>query len=321
MADPQEGASAHEPKKRFAASIFTPERNRVPAKFARLVKEIEGILEREVWCLVQNGNGPFRDIDHSTFCGFREQAQKIPVGRPVALIVESPGGSAHFAYRIARLFQRRASEFCVIVPSYAKSAATILALGASELILGRDAELGPVDVQIFDSEREEYGSALDAVQSLERLNAFSMTALDQTVLLLLRRTGKRLDSILPHALSYVTKFVHPLLEKIDTLDYTKKSRELKVAEEYALRLMRHTYDDDAARRIASKLAREYPTHGFVIDDEEARALDDHNDPESFGLGIKAVNPPTPLLDAIDKMLPYLDKLTVIGRIEEAADEK
>src|SRR3954467_14174828 len=64
-------------------------------------------------------------------------------------------------------------------------------------------------------------------------------------------------------------FLRPLLEKIDTLDYTRKSRELKVAEEYAIRLMRPTYKAVKAKRVARQLVEKYPTHGFVIDSYEA----------------------------------------------------
>src|ERR1022692_2149925 len=60
-------------------------------------------------------------------------------------------------------------------------------------------------------------------------------------------------------------------EKIDTVDYTKKSRELKVAQEYAVRLMQKNYHQKEAKQIAAHLVEQYPTHGFVIDREEAES--------------------------------------------------
>src|SRR5258705_13655266 len=101
----------------------------------------------------------------------------------------------------------------------------------------------------MDFEREEWGSALNAVQSLERLQAFAMTAVDQSMLLLVRRTGRKTVTLLPHVLRYAANFVRPLLEKMDTVDYTGKARELKVAEEYAVRLMAPNYSLRVAKRV------------------------------------------------------------------------
>jgi len=47
------------------------------------------------------------------------------------------------------------------VPRYAKSAATLLALGADRILLGKFAEIGPLDAQFDDPEREYRLSALD----------------------------------------------------------------------------------------------------------------------------------------------------------------
>jgi hypothetical protein len=246
--------------------------------------------------------------------GFQNSRPLIEEGKPVALLIESPGGDAHHAYSIARIFQRRTRDFTVLVPRYAKSAATLLALGASKLILGRDAELGPLDVQMRDREREEYGSALDAVQSLERLNVFSLSAIDSLMMLLTQRTGKKLDTLLPLVLSYSNGFVRPLLEKIDTVDYTKKSRELKVAEEYAVRLMQQNYPLRIAKQIAAHLVEKYPTHGFVIDRQEAET--DTIGGETYGLGLKITSPTSELEQIFIAMQPYLDTLSVIGRLEQ-----
>jgi hypothetical protein len=172
---------------------------------------------------------------------------------------------------------------------------------------------------MFDIEREKFGSALEAVQALERLNAFAMTAVDQTMFLLMQRSGKRTDVILPQVLTYVASFLRPLLEKIDTLDYTKKSRELKVAEEYAVRLMRPKYRAAVAKRVAAQLVEKYPTHGFVIDSLEASIHEEEPDGETFGLGLNLCDlgeKKQEIEDRLERLIPYLDVLTVIGKVQE-----
>lgn len=310
------------PEKRYTASIY-PRNTPLPDPFVDAVKQIESVLGCPLWVLIQNERPgqPWSEIDAAIYNGFFSKRHLIERGKPVALLLDSPGGSAAYAYKIARLFQRRASEFSIVVPKYAKSAATLLALGASRLVMGEDAELGPLDVQIWDAEREEFGSALNAAQSLERLHAFSLETVDQMTPLLMKRTGRKLDTLLPQVLKYAVDFVRPLLEKIDTVDYTKKSRELKVAEQYAVRLMQPHYDEDTARRIAQHLVDKYPAHGFVIDRDEAGELvmPDATTPGGGGLNIE---PPSPEMDkCLDNFMKFVDRLTVAGHIVELPDEK
>lgn len=65
------------------------------------------------------------------------------------LILQSPGGDGEAAVRMVRSLQARCRELTVIVPDYAKSAATILAMGAHWILMGPASDLGPVDPQFF----------------------------------------------------------------------------------------------------------------------------------------------------------------------------
>lgn len=61
------------------------------------------------------------------------------------LFLHSPGGFLDSAYKIIRICKEYAEEFNVIVPLAAKSAATVIALGAKEIVMTIFAELGPID--------------------------------------------------------------------------------------------------------------------------------------------------------------------------------
>lgn len=185
-------------------------------------------------------------------------------------MIDSPGGHAAAAYKIARLFQRHCGGWSAIVPRYAKSAATLLVMGADQLYMGRDAELGPLDAQLMDPEREEITSALDEVQALERMHSSAMTQIDETMQLLLGRTGKKMESLLPIVTKFVSDTMAPLLDKIDTVHYSQQSRVLKVAEDYAFRLLLPRVPRADAEYTARHFVNHYNEHGFVIDAEEAR---------------------------------------------------
>ena len=65
------------------------------------------------------------------------------------LLLLSRGGSIEPAYQISKLCKSFASSrFIAVVPRHAKSAATLIALGADQIHMGPLGQLGPIDPQI-----------------------------------------------------------------------------------------------------------------------------------------------------------------------------
>lgn len=83
------------------------------------------------------------------------------------LMLVSPGGDGEVAVRLVRSAQARCRNRTVIVPDYAKSAATLLALGAHEILMGPTSDLGPVDPQ-FPIGDYDLVSAKDMIEAVER---------------------------------------------------------------------------------------------------------------------------------------------------------
>lgn len=73
--------------------------------------------------------------------------------RELHLVLRSPGGDGEQAIRAIRALQSRCSKLVIVVPDIAKSAATLLALGADEIRLGPASDLGPVDPQMMVGNR------------------------------------------------------------------------------------------------------------------------------------------------------------------------
>lgn len=296
-----ESGEAAEPKE-YTASIFPGPDRTVPRKFAEVVRELEGELGMPIWLLVHHYP---RLLDDEIVEMFFEQRHSLPEGSPVALLIDSPGGLARSAYQLARFLRECCGGFLAIVPRFSKSAATLLTLGGSEIILSKHAELGPLDVQIYDAEYERHMSGLDEVQALERLHASALEAVDQFVLMWTIRSGKKVDTLLPTGSHFVSEMMRPLFDKIDTVSFTQKSRLLKEAEEYAIRLLQGKYRPDKARAIARSLVENYPEHGFIIDAQEASKI-----------GLQLIDP-TPEQQALfDRLRPFLRKMTVVGHLQE-----
>lgn len=67
--------------------------------------------------------------------------------KPLHLLLSSPGGDGEVAVRLVRAMQARCSELTIIVPDMAKSAGTIMCLGANTILMAPASDLGPVDPQ------------------------------------------------------------------------------------------------------------------------------------------------------------------------------
>ncbi|EEB74622.1 ATP-dependent Clp protease proteolytic subunit [Thermococcus sp. AM4] len=71
-----------------------------------------------------------------------------PKDKPIDLIIHTPGGLVLAATQIARALKEHPAETRVIVPHYAMSGGTLIALAADRIIMDPNAVLGPVDPQL-----------------------------------------------------------------------------------------------------------------------------------------------------------------------------
>jgi ClpP class serine protease len=73
-----------------------------------------------------------------------------PKERPIDLILHTPGGLVLAASQIAKAIKEHPARTTVIVPHYAMSGGTLIALAADEIIMDPHAVLGPVDPQLMN---------------------------------------------------------------------------------------------------------------------------------------------------------------------------
>ena len=132
------------PPIQFKPSIFSS--RPIDPQFGALVRKIEGLLGVQVWLLVQSRKvlpGDATPLDSLGFAvaeSFRHFNAEASKGK-VALLIHSPGGEAKAAYQLAKTLRGQCQGFVAIVPRYAKSAATLLCLGAERIVMSGNAEL------------------------------------------------------------------------------------------------------------------------------------------------------------------------------------
>lgn len=193
------------------------------------------------------------------------------------ILLDSIGGDINATYQLVNFLRDHSPKLRVVIPDYAKSAATFLCLGADEICLTKTAELGPLDAQIPDPRKSGgFMSALDAFKALEYLRQYAMETLDLTVKMILERSPLSVKEALEEARQFVSIVITPLYQQVRPLDLGEHKRILAIGEEYSRRVMkRYSYKDKDSENIGSiinKIIWSYPSHGFVIDYEEAKEL-------------------------------------------------
>jgi ClpP class serine protease len=88
----------------------------------------------------------FIDIDdaESVLRAIRE----TPSGRPIEIVLHTPGGMVIAARQIATALADHDAQVTAVVPHYAMSGGTLIALACDEIVLDAHASLGPVDPQL-----------------------------------------------------------------------------------------------------------------------------------------------------------------------------
>lgn len=166
--------------------------------------------------------------------------------KDIYLLLHSGGGRIEPAYLISKTCKKLTKEkFIVAVPRRAKSAATLISLGADEIHMGLMSELGPIDPQI------------DGYPALGLANALNKLA---------ELSSKFPDSSDMFA-SYLTKNLN-----LRDLGYFERVSESAV--QYGERLLtgKSFPSPHTAISLADHFVNHYKDHGFVIDVDEAEKL-------------------------------------------------
>ena len=114
----------------------------------QVIKAIEHDTGRILICFV---GGNQAEIHRDDTAGFVDLLHNVHAGDQVDLMLHSVGGDIDAAEKLIRLVRSKIGESAtirVIIPEYAKSAATLMALGADALVMSDSSELGAIDPQV-----------------------------------------------------------------------------------------------------------------------------------------------------------------------------
>jgi ATP-dependent protease ClpP protease subunit len=113
-----------------------------------LIRAIEEECGRRLVCYV---SGRSASIHRDDTVGFLEMLHNIQPGENIDLLLHTGGGDVDAAEKLVALVQATVADaqLRVIIPDFAKSAGTLMILGADALIMSDSSELGTIDPQIW----------------------------------------------------------------------------------------------------------------------------------------------------------------------------
>ena len=194
---------------------------------------------------------PVQSIDEDALFEVYSDLRKIGEQDNLNVLLYSYGGDARTAFHIGRLLQAYSNKKLQIYPlREAKSAATLIASAADNMVMSELSELGPMDPQIKLPSIERRFSPLAIKHSLELLHGEISNGHDLIV--------KTLAERLPDPLS--------LAEALKSLETGKDYlRKLLISRMFA-------GDSEKAAAVAEQLVLGYPDHGYCIDFKEAQDI-------------------------------------------------
>lgn len=219
----------------------------------QIIEELERLLDGKFIIYISSFKHPFANINRDDIIPLEDILKSVGYSDKLFLLLDSPGGDPDAAEKIIKMCRNYCKEFNVIVPNCAKSAATLISLGADNIYMGHLSELGPIDPQITYKLPNGQYVTHPAQSIIDSFNKIEKSTADK---------------------GQLSQAHIPILNNIDIalIDYAEKAR--KRAQQLAeLWLQGHMLKDDheTASEIAEILsdANKHLSHGRVIDAKEA----------------------------------------------------
>lgn len=188
------------------------------------------------------------------------QLNALPAGTSeLDLLIVSNGGDPTVAWRIVSLIRERVKSFAVLIPQSAYSAATLIALGADEIVIHPNGNLGPTDPQIRapkrgkDADTQLYGFGSEDLSAFLKFARDEVGLTDQTQMLsVFNHFCEEVGSVAVGVAARSAQLLVRMGEKLLQLHMNGETNKAK------------------ARTISQALTSNYFHHGYAVSRSEAK---------------------------------------------------
>jgi len=177
----------------------------------------------------------------------------------IDLFLYSRGGNVSIPWRVTTMIREFCEEFNVLVPYKAQSAATLLSLGSDNIIMGKKAELGPIDPSL---EKGTIGNGTLSLQeiSVEDVNSY---------ILFIKEKANINDQIA------LAQMIKPLVDQITPLtlgSINRQNSHIRLVARKLLTSRKEKIDEGKINIIIETLTEKMYSHGHGIGRKEARDI-------------------------------------------------
>lgn len=197
----------------------------------------------------------YTPLDDRILVPLYQELVNIGKTKKIDLFLHSYGGAVDTPYKVVMLIREFCEEFSVIVPFSAKSAASMIVLGADEVVMGPISELGPIDPLV---KHPSYKDFWIPVQALRCCFEYIEEIIN--------------DSSNPEVSEII---VSSVLNKLDPWLIGDYEKALKASKQYAESLLSKYMlknDLEKVKVVTHNLTNGYFSHGYPIGRVEAKEM-------------------------------------------------
>ena len=157
--------------------------------------------------------GLFSAVNAEDLNGFMTGVHGMDFNKGLLLMLHTPGGMAEAAESIVDYLWQKFPTVHALIPTYAMSAGTMIALGCEKIIMGRQSQLGPTDPQLIIDNRPYSAHSIVAQFEEAKTDISGNVALAHAWAPLLQRFGPALLQEATRALVYGKQMVAKWMEE------------------------------------------------------------------------------------------------------------
>lgn len=195
---------------------------------------------------------------------FLEHLDTIKKAEKISLIIYTRGGDTLAAWNIVNLFREFCDNFEVIIPNKCRSAGTLMSLGANNIVMTKQATLGPIDPSIT----RPMSPIIPTTNPPQKLS-ISVESVKGYISLLKKEFGAQSDNAISMAYTKLAEQIHPLV--LGDVYRTQKQIQM-----LAKQLLSKGYTNKKAiKNIVDFLCSDSGSHDYTINRTEAQNLGLH----------------------------------------------
>jgi hypothetical protein len=177
----------------------------------------------------------------------------------IDLLLYSRGGDVSVPWRIVSMFREFCDEFSILIPYKAHSAATLMSLGADSIIMGKKAELSPIDPTLVKMTVGETAGPPQEI-SVEDVNSY--------ISFIRERANINDQSALAQVVSILANTLTPL-----TLgSVNRQNSHIRLVARKLLTSRKAKLDEAKISSIVETLTEKIYSHGHAIGRKEAQEI-------------------------------------------------